>query len=157
QDVAALFSEVRTSPEGILAIALESSGELVTEIVDAESEEEPDKQMLLAATAAEPVAPLQLRLAISAKASTALSLTLDDSPAARLVKQALADPAIPKAIHDSKAATHALNDRGIELRGVLHDPLLYSYLLDPTYSKYSLADLAFRTFSLKMSDNLSEA
>ena len=73
------------------------------------------------------------------------------------LKQALADPALPKAIHDSKAATHALAERGITLAGVQHDPLLYAYLLDPTYTKYSLADVAFRTFNLKMSDNLGEA
>ena len=37
------------------------------------------------------------------------------------------------------------------------DSLLYAYLLDPTYSRYDLADVAFRTFNLKMSDNLGEA
>jgi len=157
KDVEALLTDVRKSSEGVLAIALESGGELITEVADAEGEEEEDKQMSLAATAVEPAASSQLRLAISVKSGTALSLALDESPAAESIKQALADPAVPKAIHDSKAATHALSERGINLAGVQYDPLLCSYLLDPTYSKYTLADLAFRTFNLKMSDNLGEA
>jgi DNA polymerase-1 len=73
------------------------------------------------------------------------------------LKQALTDSSIPKAIYDAKAATHALADRGIALAGVQHDPLLYSYLLDPTYTKYSLADVALRGFNLKMGATVGEA
>jgi len=73
------------------------------------------------------------------------------------MKQALADSAIPKAIHDSKAAMHVLEQCGIALAGVLDDSLLYAYLLDPTYTKYGLADVAFRAFNLKMSEILEEA
>ncbi len=35
--------------------------------------------------------------------------------------------------------------------------MLYAYLLNPTYTKYGLADVALRTFNLKMSDALGEA
>ena len=35
--------------------------------------------------------------------------------------------------------------------------MLYSYLLDPTYSSHSLAEVALRRFNLKMSGNLAEA
>ena len=35
------------------------------------------------------------------------------------------------------------------LQGVEHDPMLYSYLLDPTYSSHRLADVALRRFNLK--------
>ncbi len=63
---------------------------------------------------------------------------------------------LPKAIHDWKAATHALRSAGIALRGVQHDPMLYSYLLDPTYSSHRLADVALRRFNLKLSGTLPE-
>ncbi|MGB8915385.1 MAG: DNA polymerase I, partial [Candidatus Sulfotelmatobacter sp.] len=70
----------------------------------------------------------------------------------------------PKAIHDYKAAIHALDSLGISLQGVQHDPMLYSYLLDPTYSSHRLADVALRRFNLKLgqlhtntNDDLAEA
>ena len=34
--------------------------------------------------------------------------------------------------------------------GVRHDPMLYSYLLDPTYSSHALAEVALRRFNLKL-------
>ena len=63
----------------------------------------------------------------------------------------LTTAATPKAIHDYKAAIHALDPLGIPLQGVQHDPMLYSYLLDPTYSSHRLADVALRRFNLKLS------
>ena len=47
--------------------------------------------------------------------------------------------------------------QNITLRGVGHDPMLYSYLLDPTYSSHRLADVALRRFNLKLSGGLPEA
>jgi DNA polymerase I len=155
KDVEELINEARTTPDGFLAVALEGGGALVTEV--AETEEEPAKQLTLTAASETVATPQQLRLAISAKQGSALSLTLDDSAPAVALKQALADPLLPKSIHDSKAATHALADRGIALAGVAHDPLLYAYLLDPTYTRYSLDDLAFRFFNLKTSPAVGEA
>ena len=156
-DIEAVVAAIREDPDGILAVALESSGELVSEDADVEVEEEPDEQMLLAAAGVKTAAPSQLRLAISAKEGTALSLPLDDSARAQALKQALADPTLHKAIHDSKAAVHVLDQGGIALAGVQHDPLLYAYLLNPTYTRYSLADVAFRSFNLKMGAALGEA
>jgi DNA polymerase-1 len=63
----------------------------------------------------------------------------------------------PKSVHDYKAAIHALDPLGIPLQGVQHDPMLYSYLLDPTYSSHRLADVALRRFNLKLSGDLAEA
>ena len=40
--------------------------------------------------------------------------------------------------------------QGITLRGVRHDPMLYSYLLDPTYSSHRLPEVALRRFNLKL-------
>jgi DNA polymerase-1 len=39
----------------------------------------------------------------------------------------------------------------------LDDPMLYSYLLDPTYSSHALDDVALRRFNLKLSGSLHEA
>ncbi len=94
--------------------------------------------MMLSAAAEKTAEPSHLRLAISAKPGAALSVRLDDSAAGKAMKQVLADPAIPKAIHDSKAAMHVLEQCGIALAGVQDDSLLYAYLLDPTYTKYGL-------------------
>jgi DNA polymerase-1 len=156
-DVEAVLSAVGANPGAMLAIALDAAAIPAIVSEEAEAEDAPDAQMLLSAVPETIVAPSQLRLAVSAKQGTALSLALDDSTAAQALKQALADRSIPKAVHDAKAATHALADRGIAFVGVQHDPLLYSYLLDPTYTKYSLADIALRTFNLKMGAAVGEA
>jgi len=152
-ELTALLKQLRKDPNAILAIALETSVASSTDSDD-DTDEAPDQQLTLAP--AEPAAPATLKLALSTKPGTALSLILNDSTAKPLT-QALTDPTITKAIHDAKAVTHALADRGIALAGVQHDPLLYAYLLNPTYTKYGLADVALRTFNLKMSDSLAEA
>ncbi len=43
------------------------------------------------------------------------------------------------------------------MAGVRHDPMLYSYLLDPTYSSHRLADVALRRFNLKLGGELAES
>jgi DNA polymerase I len=154
KDIEALLKGVRNDADAILAIALESSDASSDESDDEETDETPDKQLLLGTE--EPAAPSQLKLALSTKSGTALSLTLDDATPSAL-KQALENPAVTKAIHDAKAATHALIQHNIALEGVQHDPLLYAYLLNPTYSKYGLADVVLRTFNVKMSDLLGES
>ncbi len=50
-----------------------------------------------------------------------------------------------------------LEPQGITLRGVRHDPMLYSYLLDPTYSSHRLPEVALRRFNLKLSGTLAES
>jgi len=156
-DIAALVKEVRKTPKSFLAIALESSREQVMDEPEgSESNGETSRQLSLT-NAAEPAAPKNLKVAISAAQARALSVSLDGSPAAQTLKTALADPAIFKAIHDSKAAQHVFDQCGIALAGVTHDPLLFAYLLDPTYTRYSFPDVAFRAFNLKTSENLGEA
>jgi DNA polymerase-1 len=156
-DVEAVLAAVRNTSGGVLAVALESDFNIIVEFDDPEGEASPDERMLFDAASEAAAAVSQLRLAISAKPGTALSLELDDSAAARALTEALEDPALPKAIHDSKAATHALAERGIALAGVQDDPLLFSYLLNPTYTKYKLADIVLRTFNLKMGAAVGEA
>ena len=154
KEVEALLEELRKAHNTILAVAIENSGASAADSEDAESDEAPDKQLLLGAP--EPVASATLKLALSTKAGSALMLVLDGATSPAL-KSALEDGNLLKAIHDSKATTHALAERGIALAGVQHDPLLYAYLLNPTYTKYGLADVALRTFNLKMSNSLAEA
>jgi DNA polymerase-1 len=101
--------------------------------------------------------PAARRIAISAAAGSAVIVKLDSASAAAKLRAVLTTAATPKAIHDYKAAIHALDSLGISLQGVQHDPMLYSYLLDPTYSSHRLADVALRRFNLKLSGDLAEA
>ncbi len=52
---------------------------------------------------------------------------------------------------------HMLSAARDRAAGVQHDPLLYAYLLDPTYSTYGLRETAFRKFSLKLGPSPAEA
>ena len=97
------------------------------------------------------------RVAISGMAGFASIVKLDTEEAGARLRSLLTDKAVPKTIHDYKAAIHALEPMGIEPAGVLHDPMLYSYLLDPTYSSHRLADVALRRFNLKLAGDLAEA
>ncbi len=96
-------------------------------------------------------------VAISAAAGTAMTVNLDSSDAAKKLRSILTNAEAPKAVHDYKAAIHALDPLGIHLAGVRHDPMLYSYLLDPTYSSHRLADVALRRFNLKLAEQLAES
>jgi DNA polymerase-1 len=154
---------------GALAVAV-AQEEAAAEPVEEEKEEEPqDAQMslmggammdggmmggILAQSLPEPVAR---RVAISAVAGTAEIVRLDSGDVGEKMRAVLTDAAVPKAVHDYKAAIHALEPLGITLEGVQHDPMLYSYLLDPTYSSHRLADVALRRFNLKLGGKLDES
>jgi DNA polymerase I len=141
----------------LLAIALESPGATSAATETDEAEEPESEQLSLTAAAPITVLPAALRVAISAEEGKALALTLDDSATAALLKEALANEKLAKTIHDLKSATHALREQEISVAGVKHDPLLYAYLLDPTYSTYELQAVAFRKFNLKMGSSAQEA
>jgi DNA polymerase-1 len=144
--------------EGALAIAVEQ--EETRSLLEAEEgiEEEPQSGMLaLTDDAPSAPEPSARRAAISAAAGSATIVKLDSSSAATELRAVLTTADTPKAIHDYKAAIHALDSLGIHLQGVEHDPMLYSYLLDPTYSSHRLADVALRRFNLKLSGDLAEA
>ncbi|MGQ0575222.1 MAG: DNA polymerase I [Pseudonocardia sp.] len=70
-----------------------------------------------------------------------LTLTPDDEQA---LGEWLADPAVPKAAHDVKAAVHALRGRGWTLAGLTSDTALAAYLARPGQRSFDLADLALR-------------
>ena len=98
-------------------------------------------------------------LAISPQAGEAMSLLLGESATMKDsgVQAALEDASLSKAVHDFKAAIHVLAPLGIGLAGVKHDPQLYSYLLNPTFSTHSLEQVALRALSLKPSGDVTQA
>ena len=147
--------------EGALAIAVESGQTEPPPESEEEVIEEVPQSGMLALTddqSPAPVAePAARRVAISGAAGAAVVVKLDSASAAATLRSILTTAATPKSVHDYKAAIHALAPLGISLQGVEHDPMLYSYLLDPTYSSHRLADVALRRFNLKLSGDLAEA
>jgi len=102
-------------------------------------------------------APPACKVGMSIAQGKALTVSLEDRSIADKLTAALADPALPKAVHDAKSAMHALEPSGVLLAGVRDEPMLYSYLLDPTFATHSLADIALRHFNLKLSGTLAES
>jgi DNA polymerase I len=151
-DVEAVVNAVPTG--GALAVAVEAE----SIVADEEAAEEKESETGMLPLTSEPVATERPRdIAISSTQGVAVTIGSEAEEAASKLKSALVDENLPKAIHDYKAATHALEQQGIALQGVGHDPMLYSYLLDPTYSSHRLADVALRRFNLKLSGTLPEA
>ncbi len=101
------------------------------------------------------------RIGISNAPGHGAMVTLEDPALADRVKAVLEDSSVPKTIHDLKLAFHYFSEqfpgRGIALAGVNHDSMLYSYLLDSTYSSHTLPEVALRRFNVKVSGNLAEA
>ncbi len=147
-----LDAVLKSIPAGnVLAVAVQM--DLHPAIEDPEEQDEQESMLPLTDSDSAEL----LTVAISAAPGTSLAIDAQMPEAMTRLKQILADENIPKTIHDYKAATHALERHGIELRGVRHDPMLYSYLLDPTYSSHRLADVALRHLNLKLSGSLPEA
>ncbi len=150
------LSRVNQSAPLALAIPAEPA-EIVEE---EESEPQPAQSGFLAlrpADAEPPSTGNAERIAVSNAPGEGAMVALEDRALADRVKSALEDAALPKTFHDLKSALHYFGDRQISLAGVSHDPMLYSYLLDPTYSSHSLPEVALRRFNLKLSGNLAEA
>ncbi len=157
-EVEAVIANAR-KPGAMLAIALESSTLEPVAPGDAEDGEEGDNEQLSLgqSTQLPTVQSTSQRIAISGEAGKALTLALDDSKVAAPLKQALADESLAKTVHDSKSVIRVLTQQGTAISGIQHDPLLYSYLLDPTYSTYDLPAVAFRKFNWKMGPSPAEA
>ncbi|HZQ95081.1 MAG TPA: DNA polymerase I [Candidatus Sulfotelmatobacter sp.] len=155
-DVERALGSVAT--DGALAVAVEheETGPALEEDSEAEPQQEEQLSLMGGAMNAPPARAAR-RIAISAAAGSAVTVKLDTGEAASKLKAALADPNLPKAIHDYKSALHALTPLRINVDGVRHDPMLYSYLLDPTYSSHALAEVALRRFNLKLAGDLAES
>ncbi|HEU0189971.1 MAG TPA: DNA polymerase I [Mycobacterium sp.] len=69
------------------------------------------------------------------------TLTADDDAA---LGAWLADPEMPKALHEAKLAMHDLTGRGWTLAGVTSDTALAAYLVRPGQRSFSLDDLSVR-------------
>ena len=162
EDVERIINSLGGEEEGALAIAVELDRTETPAASDEEVTEEETQEAMLPLTGgssapSEAREPAAQRAAISGAAGSATVVKMDSSKAAAKLRQILADSGTPKSVHDYKAAIHALDSLGINLQGVNHDPMLYSYLLDPTYSSHRLADVALRRFNLKLSGDVAEA
>jgi DNA polymerase I len=144
---------------GILAVAVEQEARPDLSPEEEKEQEPQDTQLSLmgGAMTAPAVETATHRVAISSTVGSAMVVNLGSEEISKGLLSALADAEVPKAIHDYKAAIHALSPVGITVAGVQHDPMLYSYLLDPTYSSHHLADVALRRFNLKLAGQLAES
>lgn len=151
---AADVEKVLSAVADLLAVVVEVGSGVVEE---SEEEDPAAEELLLPLDAGTPEKSHAPDVAISLNANTALTIKAEFTAARERIEAALRDPKVPKAVHDWKATLHALDGHGIGLEGVRHDSMLYSYLLDPTYSSHRLSDVALRRFNLKLSGSLPEA
>jgi DNA polymerase-1 len=121
------------------------------------ADDQPEEEATLPLTAAAPIVAAAEKIAISGQPGHALTVNLDSNDAASALRSALADASLLKAVHDYKAAMRELQPRQITLAGVQHDTVLYSYLLDPTYSTHALPAVALRRYNLNVGGDLAEA
>jgi DNA polymerase-1 len=152
-DVEAVLKSV--SKGGALAVAIDAEEPAS---IEKEEEAENEEAMMLPLTSAAPPDEVPARMmAISSAAGVAMTVSAEAKTARSRLVSVLRDPEVPKAFHDFKAALHALRAEGVDLLGVEHDSMLYSYLLDPTYSSHRLAEVALRRFNLKLSGTVPES
>lgn len=83
------------------------------------------------------------RLGLATKDHFAIEVSLEDVG----IKEALADPSLPKDVHDLKAILQALAPHQAELAGIRNDVMLLSYLINPTHGSHTLPDIAARSTS----------
>ncbi len=160
-EIAALLAEARTLnpdtqlPRGLAVAIFENTQALSEETAaepdpdSGEPEPPPAENLTLFAAPApapSPSSPPQdpaCRLALATSPNAALELSLD-TPG---LKEALADPTLPKDVHDLKAVLRALAPHNVPLAGVRDDVMLLSYLVNPTHTSHTLPDIAARTTS----------
>ncbi len=155
-EIAALLGSARDQRG--LAIAITETAQAIAEETAAEpsdnpdeAEPEPSMPETMALFAPEPPSPAPAQkepdpactLGLSADPARALKVSLD----APGLREALTDPTLPKLVHDLKAVIRALTPHGITLAGPVTDVMLYSYLVNPTHSSHTLADVAARSSS----------
>jgi DNA polymerase-1 len=159
EELAALLAEARAA--GTLAVALAANTQAIAEELGAEAEAEVEVEPPPAETmslfgggdaASEPVtltasaADPACRVGLAVTAAHAIEVALD-TPGLR---EALADDALGKQVHDLKAVLRALGPHDVALAGAVTDVMLESYLLNPTHSSHTLVDIAARTTSLAL-------
>src|SRR5689334_20791000 len=148
QQLQKLLKQTKDREIGVV-ICAPSVGAIGTE----QKDEEPELPLLnIEQQGCDPV-----EIAISTQANTAASCRLLENALSKAVEKMLADQSIPKALHDHKSAIRLLEQRGTSLAGVRDDVMLFSYLLNPTYSSHTLAEVALRRFNLQLSGMSAEA
>jgi DNA polymerase-1 len=146
------------SSKGPLAIAFEFTEAPSAE--EDEPEEEPEQKsgaLLFDEPAVQTVAPAALKVALSAEPGKAFTAALNGDGISTELRRLLSDEKTPKIIHNYKAALRLMKAHEVELAGVHDEPMLYSYIINPTYTNHSLAEIAVRSFNLKLSASLAEA
>jgi DNA polymerase-1 len=162
-DLAQLIAEARninpdTGQSRGLAISLAEDARAVSEEIAIEADPEiadaepaAAENMDLFAAPPEPTMPLAGAPVVDAGCSLGLAVTDYAAFEANLdqpgLREALADPALPKDLHDLKAVLRALEPHSVTLAGVRDDVLLLSYLVNPTHGSHTLPDIAARTTS----------
>jgi DNA polymerase-1 len=96
----------------------------------------------------------EVHIALSAEPRKAFTISLRQNALASQVKDVLEDEGIPKIFHDYKLALRRIAS---DIQGVEHDIMLYSYLINPTYTSHSLAEIALRHLNMKLAGSLAEA
>jgi DNA polymerase I len=155
EDIDAVLQSVAEA--GSLAIAVESLAPASVQEEESRDEESQNGVLPLQATPSVAFSSPPRKIALSVNRGAALSVSMDDAALRKSIGRLFADASRQKAIHDYKSAIHALEPMGLVLAGVRHDPMLYSYLLNPTYSSHILPDAALRHFNVKLSGTLPEA
>jgi DNA polymerase-1 len=90
-----------------------------------------------------PVGDVARKLGLSVADYAAFEASLEQPG----LREALADPTLPKDLHDLKAVLRALGTHEVTLAGVRDDVMLLSYLVNPTHGSHTLPDIAARTTS----------
>ena len=85
-----------------------------------------------------------------------LDPTLLDSADEQALAGWLADPSMPKVVHDAKGPMHALAARGFALAGLASDTALAAYLALPGQLTFDLGDLALRYLGKELSPPAEE-
>jgi DNA polymerase-1 len=137
-------------------IILESNGQTAATSAATTDEEESAPPLLAAIERKQEQKRRGIVIAVSIKDDEALSLNFTEREAS-LLKSLLEDEKIGKQVADAKSAIEICEQFGIELRGVVDEVSLYSYLLNPTYSSHTLQEAALRRFNLKLSGMPAEA
>jgi DNA polymerase-1 len=92
--------------------------------------------------------PLLLGLGLAAGDEAWYVPTISGVPAA--IAAILADESVPKTLHDAKTARRALRRAGAELRGVMMDTMLASYLVNASRRYHALEDLSAERLKLEV-------
>ena len=126
-----------------LAAAAEQVSEQESEALEEREPELKTMSLLDLAEAADAAcetspAAKECRIGVAVEGSGALLVPLD------AVKELLVDAAVPKRVHDLKAALRVLESHGVALCGATDDVMLYSYLINPTHATHRLGDVAAR-------------